>query len=83
MFTTPSNLNPFVVNLDPKLDWSVNDDMMLIDHKYKPDGAALVSKFSKMFNDILNVTFKGMITKIKDEPDTLNKYPLSVQAYYL
>ena len=69
--------------MDPKLDWDVNDDMMLIGQKYKPAGAALVSKFSKIFNDILNVTFKGMITKIKDEPDTLDKYPLSVQAYYL
>ena len=57
--------------------------MMLIGQKYKPNGRYLVNKIFKMFNDILNVTFKGMITKIKDEPDTLDKYPLSVQAYYL
>jgi len=83
MLTSPLNLNHFVTNLNPPLDWNVNEDMMLIEHKYKPAGAALVSKFSKMFNDILNVTFKGMITKIKDKPDTLKDYPLSVQAYYI
>jgi len=61
--------------------------MNIIEKPYKEkdshDGQKLINDFSAILNSILNVTFKGMIAKIKDEPDTLQKYPLSVQNYYI
>ena len=99
MFTDPSKINHFAANMDPKLFQNPNnyqnpklhiksnDEMNIIEKPYKEkdshDGQKLINDFSAILNSILNVTFKGMIAKIKDEPDTLQKYPLSVQNYYI
>jgi hypothetical protein len=43
MFTPPLILNPLVANLNPKLSWVVNEDMMITGQKYKPEGHDLVN----------------------------------------
>jgi len=83
MFTAPLNVNPFVAAY-PKFEWEINEDLMITGLQYNiPNGGKdLVNKFSASFNDALNKTFKGMIKKIIENPDTLTDYPKSIQGYY-
>jgi len=83
MFTAPLNVNPFVANY-PKFEWEINEDLMITGLQFAAanGGRELVNKFSHSFAEVLNKTFKGMIKKIIENPDTLTDYPKSIQAYY-
>jgi len=60
MITDTDNINPFVA-ATKKLDWEINDDIMLTGKQFKDDGRDFVNSVSTIFNNVLNITFKGMI----------------------